>query len=74
MSEYPMREYHKVPKVRSRDVVEVMKEALARPDLRAGTADSDVNVFAVEIAVPRCVIEQAIEEIEWLRVRVFRRP
>jgi hypothetical protein len=57
MSEYPMREYHKVPKVRSRDVVEVMKEALA-----------------VEIAVPRCVIEQAIEEIEWLRVRVFRRP
>ena len=50
----------------SQDILTALREVL-KQEQRAGTADSDVNVFALPVSVPRVAIEAAITEIENLR-------
>ena len=52
---------------RPKDIVEVLKEALNR---RPGTADSDVNVFAIPVTIQWGDVVRAYEEIERLRDEV----
>ena len=46
---------------------EALKEARSVCALRPGTADSDVNAFALPLSVPAWVLWALIEEIERLR-------
>jgi hypothetical protein len=52
-------------RVRDVDILELLEQAMAMP-IR-GTANSDVNVFANPMELPRAVVERAIKEIKWLR-------
>lgn len=54
-------------KPRSRDILETLQEAITQEPLRADTADSNVNVFAIKVPMPIGVIEDAIAEIKRLR-------
>lgn len=50
------------------DVLTQLEEAQASFEhTRPGTADSDVNVFALPVSVPYGVVMRAIKEIERLR-------
>jgi hypothetical protein len=48
-----------------RDVVEEIQEAMACK--RPGTANSDINVFALPVEVTYGLLDRAIREIERLR-------
>lgn len=48
-----------------RDVLELLKEAMDRS--RPGTANSDVNVFAIEYPIPYFILDGLKKEIERLR-------
>lgn len=57
-----------MPRVRKTDVLDDLCSLRSlRCNGRAGTASSDINVFAIPIEVPLCVVDAAIEEIERLR-------
>lgn len=51
------------------DVIERLRDAL-NDAMRPGTADSDVNVYALSVAVSRGDLEMAIAEIDRLRATI----
>jgi len=52
-------------KTRQPDILDCLREAVNTP--RPGTADSDINVFALPVTLTYGVVERAIREIERLR-------
>ena len=60
-----------IMRVKHKDIVDELKEYVAAAKLlRPGTADSNINVFALPVEVHTGVLERAIAEIEHLRSKV----